>query len=236
MKPFLLLTCEHASRAVPRAYRALFSSSSARAALQSHRAWDPGALPCAQHLAQAYQAPLFLGEVTRLLVDLNRSPSHPRVFSEWSQVLPAEDKQRLLERYHVSHFERVLALLREQSPERPLLHIAVHSFTPLWEGELRPTDVGLLYDPARSLESTWAHHWQRALRQTSSLCIHRNAPYRGTADGLPTRLRRLFADPLYAGIELELNQSLLTTPRARMRLCQLLELTLSSSLQQSSLS
>jgi hypothetical protein len=33
-----------------------------------------------------------------------------------------------------------------------------------------------------------------------------NYPYRGTADGLPTTLRRAHPDARYAGIEIEVNQ------------------------------
>jgi hypothetical protein len=36
--------------------------------------------------------------------------------------------------------------------------------------------------------------------------VHRNAPYRGTADGLPTLLRREYSVRKYVGIELEVSQ------------------------------
>jgi hypothetical protein len=39
--------------------------------------------------------------------------------------------------------------------------------------------------------------------------VRRNYPYRGTADGFTTYLRRQFSARKYLGIELEVNQSLL---------------------------
>ena len=43
--------------------------------------------------------------------------------------------------------------------------------------------------------------------------MRRNYPYRGRADGLPTWLRRKFPDRAYVGVEFELNQALVGTPR-----------------------
>jgi hypothetical protein len=36
--------------------------------------------------------------------------------------------------------------------------------------------------------------------------VRRNYPYRGSADGLTTHLRRLHPDGRYAGVEIEVNQ------------------------------
>ena len=70
---------------------------------------------------------------------------------------------------------------------------------------MRDFDVGLLYDPAREAEVGLAAQWARAMRSGGSVRVRRNRPYRGTADGLTTTLRRRFG-PRYLGIELELNQ------------------------------
>ncbi|MNC89676.1 hypothetical protein D3C83_56490 [compost metagenome] len=40
--------------------------------------------------------------------------------------------------------------------------------------------------------------------------VRRNYPYRGIADGLPTWLRRRYPNARYGGVELEVNQSVLT--------------------------
>ena len=47
------------------------------------------------------------------------------------------------------------------------------------------------------------------------VCLRRNYPYRDVADGLATWLRRRFADPDYAGFELEVNQAVFQSARRR---------------------
>jgi len=88
-----------------------------------------------------------------------------------------------------------------------VLHLSVHSFTPAIDGRVRNADVGLLYDPARTAERRVCQQLQRALQSAHpELRVRRNYPYRGTADGFTTYLRRLFPDKQYAGIEIEINQ------------------------------
>ena len=88
-----------------------------------------------------------------------------------------------------------------------MLHLSVHSFTPAIDGRVRNADVGLLYDPARTAERRVCQQLQRALQSAHpELRVRRNYPYRGTADGFTTYLRRLFPDKQYAGIEIEINQ------------------------------
>jgi predicted N-formylglutamate amidohydrolase len=88
----------------------------------------------------------------------------------------------------------------------------VHSFTPLFAGKVRTTDLGLLYDPQRASESRFITHWRKELEQhsTNELTIHRNRPYRGTSDGFTTSLRKQYSNECYLGIELELSQKWLS--------------------------
>lgn len=201
----VVLSCEHASRSVPRAWRTLFRGR--RALLASHRGWDPGALALARVLARALSAPLFAARVTRLLVDCNRSPGHPRRFSELSRLAPRAAREALLERYYHPYRELVYeAAARALSERGAVLHLSVHTFTPVLDGVRRAMDVGLLYDPARTAERTFCMQ----LRQRIQACLpdvalRRNAPYRGTADSLVASLRESLG-PAYLGVELEVNQ------------------------------
>src|SRR5690606_402614 len=92
----LLVTCEHGGNHVPASYLPLFATESARAALDSHRGYDPGALGVARTLADELGAPLLFAETTRLLVDLNRSLRHPRLWSEFTRGLSPEAKRQVL--------------------------------------------------------------------------------------------------------------------------------------------
>ena len=88
-----------------------------------------------------------------------------------------------------------------------VVHVAVHSFTPVLEGRMREVDIGVLYDPARDAERRIAGAWVEALKRRTDLRVRRNQPYRGATDGLPTALRRALGEG-YAGFELELSQGL----------------------------
>jgi len=214
----LLLTCEHGGHRVPAAYRSLFEGKARL--LRSHRGWDPGALLVARRLARALDAPLVAATTTRLLVDLNRSPHNPRVFSERTRALPRAARAALLERHHAPHWQRVRAAIAR---EDRVIHVAVHSFTPVLRGRRREFEVGLLYDPRREAERRLAKRWQRRLTaELGAGAVRLNAPYRGDADGLTTAMRREHAQRRYLGLELELSQALLRDPARRRAIGEVL--------------
>ena len=209
----LLLTCEHGGRRIPREYRYLFRR--AAGALDSHRGWDPGALSLAQAIGRRLGVAVLSVSWSRLLVESNRSPTNPRIWSPWTATLPADEKARILDGYWWPHRRRVETTVREAiARSERVMHIGVHSFTPVLEGERRNADVGLLYDPARTAERDVCTRWAEALRlRDPVLRVRRNYPYRGTADGLTTWLRRRYPASRYLGIELEVNQAYLAGPR-----------------------
>lgn len=203
----LVLTCEHATCAVPEAFRELFQGEDDT--LTSHRGWDPGALNLAQHLSREFRTPLLHGEITRLLVELNRSPGHPGIFSEFAMRLPESRREGLLKRHYQSYLETLRARIADPLTRHPtVLHLSVHTFTRDHGGSRRSTDIGVLFDPGRPAEAAFAQCWLRALRAAASgLTIDANLPYSGTDDGLTTLLRGEFPAEAYLGIELEVCQS-----------------------------
>jgi predicted N-formylglutamate amidohydrolase len=214
-----VVSCEHGGNSVPVAYRHLFAEPAAQAALDSHRGWDPGSLQIGRWFARKLQAPLIVSTTTRLLVEPNRSLGHRRIFSEWPQSLPDDQKQSLLDHYYHPHREQVVAAITAAHAEaRTILHLSMHTFTPVWDGVTRTTDVGLLFDPARRPEAALCRQWQQQLRRhLPDLTIHRNRPYRGTSDGLTTALRRQFPPERYLGVELEVNQRFVADSRTAPR-------------------
>jgi predicted N-formylglutamate amidohydrolase len=206
----LVVSCEHASNQVPPRYRDLFP----KRVLASHRGWDPGALAVARRLAQSAAARLHAGEVSRLLVDLNRSRHHPRLFSEYVRELDSDARAAVVQRYYQPYRDALEADIRARTGVGfRVLHLSVHSFVPIFHGVRRNADVGLLYDPARSWERRLAVQLRERLIR-SGFRVRRNYPYRGTADGLTTHLRSVFPRAFYAGLEIELNQALLRKPDA----------------------
>jgi len=204
-----VVTAEHGGNVVPPEYSQLFVG--ADEALASHRGWDPGSLALAHRLASSLRASLVSSTVTRLVVDLNRSPHHPRVFSEFTRSLKRSDRSDLIARWHAPHRVGVReAVEAEVGRGRRALHIGVHSFTPVLHGVPRTPDIALLYDPARPAELNLARLWSRALAKVlPDLAVRRNDPYRGVSDGLTTSLRRTIPADAYLGFEIEINQRLL---------------------------
>ena len=210
-QPFgaVLITCEHAGNKVPRGLASLFRK--AQGVLGTHRGYDRGALPLARAISKATGAPLLIGTYTRLLVDLNRSADNPGVLSRYTEALDPTERAMLIDRYWSPHREAVERAAADLIESRgPLLHLGVHTFTPVLRGQRRDVDIGLLYDPSRPLERQFCTSWLGTLaREAPRLRLKRNAPYTGTSDGLTTTLRSRFAPASYAGIELEVNQRLL---------------------------
>jgi predicted N-formylglutamate amidohydrolase len=209
----VVVSCEHGGNDVPAEYRALFRG--AGRVLASHRGWDPGAADVARALAARLSAPLFLAETTRLLVDLNRSLGHPRVFSEFTRALPPDGRARLLREHYSPYRSAVEACVAEAAARGEfVLHVSSHSFTPILDGNERCAHAALLFDPGRPAEAAFAAIWRKALRELAPAkwIVRRNYPYRGTADGLTTHLRKCFTARCYAGIELEVNQRLVREP------------------------
>ncbi len=225
----LVLSCEHGGNRVPKECRRLFAS--AGDLLRTHRAWDLGALPVARFLAETTGAPLFFSETTRLLVDLNRSEHNRNLFSDFTRDLPVEAKRALLDMYWRPHRDAVDGAVGALvAAGRVVVHVAVHSFTPVLHGLTRATHVGLLFDPARRREARLASAWQVAIQSRGlGLTVHRNAPYRGVSDSLPTALRSAYPAAQYLGLELEVNQGLAAapaSPAARRLLARLVQETL----------
>jgi predicted N-formylglutamate amidohydrolase len=194
----LLVTCEHASNAVPARWHKAFAAQPA--VLKTHRAWDPGALILASELAAEFNAPLHQGEMTRLMIDLNRRESSKSALSSFT---PQDARDELLA-YHRKYRDAVLHdALRLKGR---LLHVSCHSFTPELKGEIRNAEIGLLYDPRVKLERSAADAWHAALATAlPDMRIRRNYPYKGISDGITTWLRKQRKN--YAGFEVELNQA-----------------------------
>jgi predicted N-formylglutamate amidohydrolase len=203
-----LVTCEHGGNRVPRDYADLFAGR--ERLLASHRGFDAGAYALASAIAKRIGCTLIASDVTRLLVDLNRSVTNRSVFSEVTRRLPAAEREHILRRrYHPYRRKVERALRRMLAGDGVVVHLSVHTFAPVLRGVVRNADIGLLYDPSRPRERSFCSAWRHALAASlPTVCIRCNYPYRGTSDGLTTYLRRALRSARYLGIELEVNQAL----------------------------
>ena len=202
----LVLTCEHASNALPKKYKAYFSEFKHR--LETHEGYDLGAFSTFETLKPLAT---FSSHYpwSRLLIEVNRSLQHSQLFSSISKSFSEEQRRELIEDYYKPYREQIQKKIQSYIAEgESVLHLSVHSFTPVLGGDTRNAEVGLLYDPRRSEEKKWAKHFKKDLNQhLPDQRIRMNYPYFGKADGFTTSLRQEFQEQ-YLGIELELNQKL----------------------------
>lgn len=208
----IIITCEHASHYIPKVYSHLFTG--AEDIVKTHRGWDPGAFTIAKFLVKHLEAPLFIHKPNRLLIEVNRSLDHNQLFSEFTNKLTDRVKNELITTYYRPYRDEVEAKISMLVGEGyEVLHLSIHSFTPVMNGIERSVDVGILFDEGRTSELGFSSTWKTLLQEAlPELTVMFNCPYQGADDGFTTYLRTKFADHQYMGIELEVNQKYLETP------------------------
>lgn len=226
MDSILFFTCEHSSNQIPKSYKALFIGK--ENLLNTHHGWDIGARIIHKALTDYFCGLSYRASWSRLLVELNRSPHHFQQFSKATKVLDDENRQKLLEEYYWPYREYVLQnMLSIVMQGFNIVHISVHTFTPIFNGEIRNTDIGLLYDPRRKNERQFCKRWHNAIKNHAKVRL--NYPYRGKNDGLTTFFRNYFSEREYCGIEIEVNQKFFTDENLRSKpIIDLLTKTLES--------
>lgn len=191
---------------MPQEYAHLFKGK--EKLLKSHKGFDHGSYELAGAIAEDLGVRCYYSEITRLLVDLNRSLKHPNLFSEISRKIDRDERANILKKYYHPYRNAIESVIAEKIHSgKNVLHIAVHTFTPVINGVKRTADIGLLYDPSRMKEKDFCIRWQKALTASNhDLVVRRNYPYLGKADGLVTYFRKSFPQRQYIGVELEVNQ------------------------------
>ena len=175
----LVIVCDHASNRIPEEYK---SFGFADDALETHIAWDPGALAVARHLSARLDAPLFWPDVSRLVIDCNRAPDVSSLIVTESEGRPVEanravseaERSRRLDRIHTPYHAAIDACLTRRLAARlPTALIAVHSFTPVYFGKARPWQVGIVFDDDRRMADLLV----RGLKADPALTVGINEPY-----------------------------------------------------------
>lgn len=205
-----IISCEHATNEVPPRFAHLFRGN--EKILSSHQAYDHGTPDLAGRLARSFKSSVYLGSISRLLIDLNRSPANRKsLYSSFSRNLQQNDRELLLKKYYLPYRKKVEgAVAGIIGRNQPVLHISLHSFTPVKNDKVRKADIGLLYDPSRKCEKEMCAFLVKNFQwKMKSLRVRRNFPYRGKTDGFTSFLRKKYSADLYAGIEIEINQALL---------------------------
>jgi predicted N-formylglutamate amidohydrolase len=186
-----VILCDHASNRVPEAFQ---SFGFAEDALQTHIAWDPGALALARLLSAKLDTPLFWPDASRLIIDCNRATDASSLIVTESEgrpvpanrVIGEEERSRRIDGIHAPYHDAIkLCLDRRMADGLPTALIAIHSYTPVYFGKARPWQVGILFDEDRRLADLLIG----GLEADPALTVGVNQPY-SPADGVYYTLRR----------------------------------------------
>jgi len=206
----LLLTCEHASCAVPLEYDGLGLDEDE---LCEHIGWDIGAGRLTELLAADLGAPAVLGGVSRLVIDVNRDlADHDLIVEDahgvpipGNRALDGDERRRRIRDFHEPYHDAIDGLARRLKPR---LLLSIHSFTPELNGRPRRFDVGVLFDTF----AAEAERFGDAL-SAGGLEVRYNQPYSGL-DGLIYSARRHGRTHGITYLELEVNNALLRSEAA----------------------
>ena len=228
--PFLLV-CEHASNHLPAAFGTLGLTKAQRAA---HISWDPGALGLALGLSRQLDACLVHATVSRLVYDLNRPPHAPGAMPPKSEVhdipgnaaiTPAERLARTSAIYLPFHAALHAEIARRIALGQPPVIVTIHSFTPVYYGQTRDVEFGVIHDADPGL----ALNVVDEARAQSGLRTELNQPYSAADD--VTHTLRLQATPYgLKNVMLEVRNDLIAHPQAEAEMAHRLAPILRSAL------
>lgn len=216
----LVLTCEHASFALPREYQNLGLSP---VEVQRHIGWDIGARSVVALLSQALDAPAICSGYSRLLVDCNRDLSdHDLIVRESDHTtipgnkdVSEEECEKRVNLFYRPYHEAIDQVLAERKGY-PQTLLSVHSFTPVLGKKERPFDLGVLFDRyddvAQEMGARLGHDGHR---------VRYNEPYSGY-DGLIFSARSHGERNGLVYLELEINNSLIATAEGAQRMAMVI--------------
>ena len=201
-----VVVCEHASNYIPSKYNNLGLD---RAAVASHAAWDPGALGVTRRLAANLNAVAVTGTISRLVYDLNRPPDAHDAMTSKSELFEIPGNVDLSgearEARVANYYEPFRSCLADQlaMTQHPVL-ITVHSFTPVYYGEKRDVEIGILNDSDTRL----ADAMLKAAGNHTSMNVQRNVPY-GPENGVTHTLREHAIPDGHLNVMLEIRNDLI---------------------------
>jgi len=206
----VVLICEHASNHIPAEHAGLGLADRDR---DSHAAWDPGAREVTLALSRALDAPAVMSRVSRLVYDCNRPPEAPSAMPEKSELIEVPGNQGLSQAtrdartaavYH-PFCAAVNQVLDRRGPGTVV--VTIHSFTPVYFGQPRAVELGLLHDADSRLVDAMLEQAHRLPHRR----IGRNEPY-GPKDGVTHSLKLHALSRGMANVMIELRNDLLRSP------------------------
>jgi predicted N-formylglutamate amidohydrolase len=175
----IFIACDHAGRRIP---RRLGTLGLHEPDLSRHIAWDIGAWGVSLKLSAALDACAIGQTYSRLAIDCNRQPGVPSAIPEISEDTPIpgnlgltpEDREARRVAIHAPyHAALASALAARRKAGRPTMLLAMHSFTPVYKGFVRPWHAGVLFNR----DDRIARAMLDLLRAEPGLVVGENEPY-----------------------------------------------------------
>lgn len=204
----IVIACEHASNHIPETYSGLGLDAEAH---RSHAAWDPGAAGVALAMSEILNAPLVRSNVSRLVYDCNRPPHSPTAIRETSEIYTIPGNRNLSAQDRAHRVETVYrpfqsALHRTLANRDHGVLVTIHSFTPVYHGETREVELGILHDRDQRLAAAMLTQ----AGQHTRLVTRRNEPY-GPGDGVTHTLAEHALPRGWPNVMLEIRNDLIDT-------------------------
>lgn len=203
----LLLLCEHAGRDVPEAWNGLGLGEQY---FNTHFAYDIGAADLTRALSARLDAPAFLARYSRLFYDINRG------LRSWDCIRPdmggipvpgnenlTEEERELRDTLVRAPFDRAVL----QRVRKGDLLIGIHSFSRVYDGRLRETEIGVL----RADGCGRGQGMLELLRADGRFAVGDNDPYDLRKVG-PGTMSRIQAAVDADAIILEVRNDIIDTP------------------------
>ncbi|MDP6947071.1 MAG: N-formylglutamate amidohydrolase, partial [Myxococcota bacterium] len=195
----------------------LHASPEDQAWLDTHWGWDIGAEALTRELVERKSCVALLGRFSRLVCDANRAPDDPTLIRReveghvlsFNRGIDDAEVARRIARYHAPYHELVDSCLAERVARGgDVVLFSVHSFTPVFAGQRREMEMGVLFDRYEAIAHRFASHLRDVGFRTAL-----NAPYSGK-DGMMYAMHRHGQTHGVAYLELEVRQDLLQEPAA----------------------
>lgn len=215
----VVLVCEHASHHIPQSFNGLGLSQDAR---ESHAAWDPGAMAVARQLSKNLDAVLVASEVSRLVYDCNRPPTAADAMPSRSELINVPGNEKLTQRERAARtevfyrpFQSALHSMVQQIAN-PII-VTVHSFTPVYHGQIRSVEIGILHDT----DTKFADAMLQTAPAHTTADVQRNEPY-GPEHGVTHTLKEHAIKDGHLNVMLEIRNDLIKTTKQQDEMAVLL--------------
>lgn len=231
--PSILIICEHASNHVPVNLKGLGLSADE---LSKHIAWDPGAAAVAKALVNRLPAVLVEGTLSRLVYDCNRPPSALSAIPTKSEIYEIPGNQGLTQAETAARVAQVYQpfcniVAQQVAKYRATLSslVTIHSFTPVFNGQRRDVEIGVLHGADEQLAKMMMAHKPQDLPYVTRL----NEPY-SAQDGVAHTLDLHGTENNLPNVMIEIRNDLIETPTQQVamadQLASWIEVTLAAGL------